>query len=222
MTSVCSWLPVWVAQYIWLKDDSCSGLSYPHSICPGDDECAQLIICTARPPKHVLYESGSFRSWKCIEKCHLQIMHHCWWIDRPGWGGCGSRIALVDSDKSNCYRITMLKWIWSWFLVSEYIVLKSTNIYAGCSVRMGAMASQITKLTVVYLIVYSGADQRKHQSFASLAFVGNSPVIGEFPAQRASDAENVSIWWRHHAHLGWNQHRISLNTISVSYNTWYS
>ena len=26
---------------------------------------------------------------------------------------------------------------------------------------------------------------------------GNSPVIGEFPTQRASDAENVSIWWRH-------------------------
>ena len=28
--------------------------------------------------------------------------------------------------------------------------------------------------------------------------VGNSPGAGEFPAQRASNAENVSIWWRHH------------------------
>ena len=28
--------------------------------------------------------------------------------------------------------------------------------------------------------------------------VGNSPVTGEFPAQRASNAENSSIWWRHH------------------------
>ena len=27
---------------------------------------------------------------------------------------------------------------------------------------------------------------------------GNSQVTGEFPAQRASNAENVSIWWRHH------------------------
>ena len=27
--------------------------------------------------------------------------------------------------------------------------------------------------------------------------LGNSPVIGEFPAQKASNAENVSIWWRH-------------------------
>ena len=36
---------------------------------------------------------------------------------------------------------------------------------------MRAMASQITSLTIVYSTVYSGADQRKHRSFASLAFV---------------------------------------------------
>ena len=29
-------------------------------------------------------------------------------------------------------------------------------------------------------------------------FEGNSAVTGEFPALRASNAENVSIWWRHH------------------------
>ena len=36
---------------------------------------------------------------------------------------------------------------------------------------MGAMASQITSLTSVYTTVYSGADQRKHQSSTSLAFL---------------------------------------------------
>ena len=36
---------------------------------------------------------------------------------------------------------------------------------------MGAMAYEITSLTIVYSTVYSGADQRKHQSSASLAFV---------------------------------------------------
>ena len=36
---------------------------------------------------------------------------------------------------------------------------------------MGTIASQITSLTVAYSIVYSDADQRKHQSSASLAFV---------------------------------------------------
>ena len=38
-------------------------------------------------------------------------------------------------------------------------------------VIMGAMASQITSLTIVYSIVYIGTDLRKHQSSASLAFV---------------------------------------------------
>ena len=38
-------------------------------------------------------------------------------------------------------------------------------------VIMGMMASQITSLTIVYSTVYSGADQSKHQSSASLAFV---------------------------------------------------
>ena len=56
---------------------------------------------------------------------------------------------------------------------------------------MGAIASQITSLTIVYCsIVYSDADQRKHQSSASPAFV---PGTGEFPAQMASNAENVSF-----------------------------
>ena len=36
---------------------------------------------------------------------------------------------------------------------------------------MSMMASQITSLTIVYSTVYSGSDQRKHQSSASLAFV---------------------------------------------------
>ena len=41
---------------------------------------------------------------------------------------------------------------------------------------MGAMASEITSLTIVYSTVYSGADQRKHQSSALLVFVQKWPV----------------------------------------------
>ena len=43
---------------------------------------------------------------------------------------------------------------------------------------MGAMASQITSLTIVYSTVYSGVDQRKPQSPASLALV---PGIHRWP-----------------------------------------
>ena len=55
---------------------------------------------------------------------------------------------------------------------------KSTSINFGTikafhynDVIMGAIASQITSLTIVYSTVYSGADQRKHQSSASLSFM---------------------------------------------------
>ena len=61
---------------------------------------------------------------------------------------------------------------------------------------MGAIVSQITSLTIVFSIVYSDTDQRKHQSSASLAFVRT----GEFPAQMASYGENASIWSRHYDH----------------------
>ena len=43
--------------------------------------------------------------------------------------------------------------------------------YHYSDVTMDAIASQITSLTIVYSTVYSDADQRKHQSSASPAFV---------------------------------------------------
>ena len=49
--------------------------------------------------------------------------------------------------------------------------LQCQSKYHYSDVIMGAIASQITSLTTVYSILYSDADQRKHQSSASLAFV---------------------------------------------------
>ena len=72
--------------------------------------------------------------------------------------------------------------------VSAYFSLLPNEHYND--VIMGAIASQITSLTIVYSTGHSDADQRKLQS-------SSSPVPGEFPAQMASNAENVSIWWRH-------------------------
>ena len=60
-------------------------------------------------------------------------------------------------------------------------------------VMMSAMASQITSLFDHPFV--HGADRRKYQSSTSLASVRGS--VG-FPSQMASNAENDSIWWRHH------------------------
>ena len=65
---------------------------------------------------------------------------------------------------------------------------------------MSTMASQITSLTILYSAVYSRCRSKKTSKLRVTGLCeGKSPVTGEFPAQRASNAENVSIWWRHHA-----------------------
>ena len=71
-----------------------------------------------------------------------------------------------------------------------------------CSdVIMGAMASQITSPTIVYATLYSGADQRKHRSSASLVFVRgihrwpvNSPH--KWPVTRKMFPFDDVIMWR--------------------------
>ena len=51
-------------------------------------------------------------------------------------------------------------------------------------------------------MVNSGTNQRKHQKLCVTGLCeGNSPVTGEFPTQRASNMENVSILWCHHVCL---------------------
>ena len=64
---------------------------------------------------------------------------------------------------------------------------------------MSVIVSQITGFSVVYSTVCSSIDQRKHSKLCVTGLCeGNLPVTGEFSAQRAINAENVSIWWHHH------------------------
>ena len=99
-----------------------------------------------------------------------------------------------QETSGNKIYVSLVEWVIAITLTSQVAAVIQTQfhnlvIHYG-DVIMGAIASQITSLMSVYLTVYSDADQRKHQSSASLA--------GEFPAQMASNAENVSIRWRHH------------------------
>ena len=73
---------------------------------------------------------------------------------------------------------------------------QSTSHY--CDVIMAAMASQITSLTIVYLTVYRSKKTPKLRVSGLCA--GNSPVTGEFPAQRASTRkmfpiDDVIMWF---------------------------
>ena len=65
---------------------------------------------------------------------------------------------------------------------------------------MGTIASQITCLTIVFSTVYLDTDHHTENIKAPRHW----PLCVEFTgdrwlhAQMASNAENVSIWWRHH------------------------
>ena len=98
-------------------------------------------------------------------------------------------------------------------------------------VIMSAMASQITSLTIVYPSVLF---RRRSKKTSALRVTGqcegNSPVTGEYPTQRASNAENVSIWWGHHdssrddtMHHGfWVYYSVSINENNEALEqTWY-
>ena len=65
-------------------------------------------------------------------------------------------------------------------------------------VIMGAIASKITSLTIIYSTVYSSESKGNIKAPRHWPLWGISPETDQLPAQMASNAENVSIWWRHH------------------------
>ena len=72
---------------------------------------------------------------------------------------------------------------WYWYIIYRCKTRRTTipfvcyqTVWDSCTLHyndviMGAMATQITSPTFVYTTVYSGADNKKHQSFASLAYL---------------------------------------------------
>ena len=75
-------------------------------------------------------------------------------------------LVLVVACRMVAYLQHQVSMRWYWY------VLKSTNYQIHYSdVIMSTVVSQITSITIAYSTIYSGTDQRKHQSSASLAFV---------------------------------------------------
>ena len=92
---------------------------------------------------------------------------------------------------------------------------------------MGTIASQITSLTIVYSTVYSDADQRKHQSSASLAFVReihrgpvNSPHKWPVTRKMFSFDDVIMISGCHRgdrSRMDWPSLEYAMRIISVSF-----
>ena len=95
-------------------------------------------------------------------------------------------------------------------------------------VIMGAIASQITSLTIAYSTFYSDADQRKHQSSVSLAFargIHRGPVNSphKWPVtQKMFPFDDVIMWFLHF--VGWQDNTrlcvwgsIKSETMAINY-----
>ena len=87
---------------------------------------------------------------------------HCWSFMERQW-----RVYSAHSWANNAGNVSMSR------RHQTLAAMLLDIVHHYIDVIMTTMASQITSLTVVYSIVYSGAEkhQRKHQSYASLAFV---------------------------------------------------
>ena len=86
-----------------------------------------------------------------------------------------------------------------WVSFSFKTVICPFNVNNYSDVITSAIASQIIR---GFDCLLNRLFRRRSEETSKLRLTGlrerNSPVTGEFPAQRASNAENVSIWWRHH------------------------
>ena len=116
-------------------------------------------------------------------------------------------------DKARCWPMFLMTYYydvtddpWIYYVWFHYIKRMSDKwwvLYTNCphynDVITGAMGSQITSFLDCSLnrLFRRRSEQTPNLSVNGLC-EGNLPVTGEFLAQRARKAENISICWRHH------------------------
>ena len=129
----------------------------------------------------------SERDKYAVETLTYSMVHHTYEIIAISIH-TGGRLTL---DLNNC-----MEWV-SW---NKCLLMQDLKISTHCDrlhyseVIMNAICVPNHRRDDCLLNCLFRCNQRKHQSSASVALV---TVTGEFSAQRASNAEIVSIWWRH-------------------------
>ena len=147
-----------------------------------NDNVTTLVVCTHQYCSYILYFQRYFVATMCRLYPEQVLQTHEWlrWLSGSQmWRHMHLHMCREDVEKiepisqpwgdDGCMAIgwlllrqwsQTLRWLqykYRWFNYSDVIMV--------------AMSSLITSLTIVYSIVYSGTDERKHQRSASLAFV---------------------------------------------------
>ena len=136
--------------------------------------------------------------------------------------GNGQFIQLIQTNIVGQVEIRNPKWapeqlqFWYRYLITEPMIVNLwygipsilTKIYPNS--RYTENSSKITEACGVsnhqpHNCLYNRVFRRRSEETSKLRETGlcegNSPGTGEFPAQKASNAENVSIWWHHHENV---------------------
>ena len=106
--------------------------------------------------------------WKCLQNNTAILQNGRVVLKTYSSTKCPASLRWRILTTSSTYTLYMYIYMDLHYLL---LVNPEWTPYHYNDVVMSAMESQITSLTIVYSTVYSGADQRKHQSSASLAFV---------------------------------------------------
>ena len=160
---------------------------------------------------------------KFIHKYHLKRSSESWWTYTSGFDVltlASTQLSLLFDSTSYCFRpfskewsmipplykieIQCIKWratlsnnhIFQPTVCSEQFSITNITLRWRHNDRDGVWNHQPHDCLLNRLF------RRKSKKTSKLRVTGlcawNSPVTGEFPAQRASNAENVSIWWCRH------------------------
>ena len=139
-----------------LAKPGCQGINFNTTALPLEVNCRLMqyntncALVTRDWIQGNIHRFVRFGTTKSLDLCYTQPWNMFISRDRSLFGG---RVAIRPE----------------WFVVRRKGIGRVPLHYGD--VITGAIASQITSLTIVYSTVYSDADQRKHQSSASLAFM---------------------------------------------------
>ena len=159
-------------QYVYMWQNQ-HGISFPLFYFGRRHRCQWVRIIKSPIFFHVHYD---VIKWNHFPRYSPFVMGIPQWPMDPPHKGTVTQIFYVFfllSVQTNCWTNNRLvgnsRYFTSTWCAS--LALGQSYDYHYGDVIMSVIASQITSFTIVYSSVYSGADQRKHQSFASLAFV---------------------------------------------------
>ena len=172
---------------------------------------ALLAICVGNSPV-----PGEFPAQRPVTRGFDAPSHSLWRHCNDGGFYCWIHFNCVKFQNTASINPNFLliqnKRVFSYHTISAIVYVHYDDVI------MGAMASQITSRLFTQPFIQA---QIKENIKAPRHWPlwGNSLLTGEFPAQMASNAENVSIWWRHHVDL---LKKMSVSTRKETAVLWYS